>query len=90
MAQEILKHLRGNKSSLKEIIFCLYDKEAFDVFNKGVIAYLEYVTRKLQAGPFTTVDAIIEIDDDSIVVIKRSNPPLAGRFPEVLWITGRV
>jgi len=50
------------------------------VFNKGVIGYLEYVTGKLQAGPFTTVDAIIEIDD-GIVIIKRSNPPFGWALP---------
>jgi len=87
MSQEVLKHLREEKSSLKEIIFCLFDLEAYDVFNKGVISYLEYVTQKLQAGPFTTVDAIIEIPaspaggGDGIVIIKRSNPPFGWALP---------
>lgn len=80
MSQEALKHLREGNSSLKEIIFCLYDKEAYAVFNKGVSSYLEYVTQKLQAGPFTTVDAIIEIDG-GIVIIKRSNPPFGWALP---------
>jgi len=80
MAQEVLKHLREDKSPLKEIIFCLYDKEAFDVFNKGVTNYLNYVTQKLQAGPFCTVDAIIEIDG-GIVIIERSNPPFGYALP---------
>ena len=80
MAQEVLKHLREDKTSLKEIIFCLYDNEAFEVFNKGVIGYLEYVTHKLGAGPFTTVDAIIEIED-GIVIIERSNPPFGWALP---------
>lgn len=80
MAQEALKHLRENKSHLEEIVFCLYDKEAFDVFNKGVINYLDYVTQKLTAGPFTTVDAIIEIGN-GIVAIQRSNPPFGWALP---------
>jgi O-acetyl-ADP-ribose deacetylase (regulator of RNase III)/ADP-ribose pyrophosphatase YjhB (NUDIX family) len=80
MAQEALKHLREAKSSLKEIVFCLYDKKALEVFNKGIISYLEYVTDKLQAGPFTTVDAIIEIDE-GIVIIERSNPPFGWALP---------
>ncbi|MFA5145384.1 MAG: macro domain-containing protein [Candidatus Omnitrophota bacterium] len=80
MAQEVLKHLRQEKSFLKEIILCLYDKEAYAVFNKGVTGYLEYVTRKLQAGPFTTVDAIIEVEG-GIVIIKRSNPPFGWALP---------
>ncbi len=81
MAQEVLRHLRENKKTgLKEIIFCLFDKEAFEVFNKGVLGYLEHVQEKLQKGPFSTVDAIIEIDD-GIVVIQRSNPPFGYALP---------
>jgi len=70
MAQEVYRHLREEKSGLKEIIFCLYDKEALAIFNKGVVGYLEYIIQKLQRGPFTTVDAIIEVED-GIVVIER-------------------
>lgn len=88
MAQEVFRHLRETKSSsLKEIIFCLFDPEAFEVFNNGVISYLEYITQKIQSGPFTTVDAIIEIPaspaggDDNIVVIERSNPPFGFALP---------
>ena len=80
MAQEVLKHLREEKTSLKEIIFCLYEKQAYDVFDKGVISYLDYVTQKLQEGPFTTVDAIIELDE-GIVIIERSNPPFGFALP---------
>lgn len=80
MAQEALKHLREQDSSLKEIIFCLYDKEAFEVFQKGIINYLDYVTNKLQAGPFTTVDAIIELGE-GIVLVERSNPPFGLALP---------
>ncbi|MCG2706721.1 MAG: NUDIX hydrolase [Candidatus Omnitrophica bacterium] len=34
----------------------------------------------MQNGPFTTVDAIIEIDD-GIVLIQRSNPPFGWALP---------
>jgi O-acetyl-ADP-ribose deacetylase (regulator of RNase III)/ADP-ribose pyrophosphatase YjhB (NUDIX family) len=80
MAQEAFRHLRENSSRLKEIIFCLYDKEAEGIFQKGVVGYLEYIVHKLQNGPFTTVDAIIEIAD-GIVVIERSNPPFGYALP---------
>jgi len=80
MAQEVLKHLRQEDTSLKEIIFCLYTQEAFTVFNKGVLRYLEYVTTKLSAGPFVTVDAIIELPE-GIVIIQRSNPPFGWALP---------
>lgn len=80
MAQEVLKHLREQKTALTEVIFCLYDQEAFAVFQKGVIGYLEYVTKKLLDGPFITVDAIIEIND-GIVLIERSNPPFGWALP---------
>lgn len=80
MAQEALRHLRQGKTSLKEIIFCLNDQEAFTVFNKGVLGYLEYVTTKLSGGPYVTVDAIIELPE-GIVIIKRSNPPFGWALP---------
>jgi ADP-ribose pyrophosphatase YjhB (NUDIX family) len=80
MSQEIFRHLREDSPALKEIFFCLYNKEAFDIFNKGVISYLEYITQKLQNGPFTTVDAIIEISG-GIVLIQRSNPPFGWALP---------
>ena len=81
MAQEAFRHIKENEAvSLKEVIFCLHDKEAFDTFNKGVISYLEYMTQKLRNGPFITVDAIIEING-GIVVIERSNPPFGWALP---------
>jgi len=80
MSQEVYRHLRETKSNLKEIIFCLYDQEAFDIFNKGVVSYLEHIIDKLQRGPFTTVDAIIEINE-GIVIIQRSNPPFGWALP---------
>jgi ADP-ribose pyrophosphatase YjhB (NUDIX family) len=45
-----------------------------------VVSYLEYIIHKLQQGPFTTVDAIIEING-GIVVIERSNPPFGFALP---------
>ncbi len=80
MAQEIWRYLRVEKSKLKEITFCLYDQEAFDIFEKGVIKYLEHVLYKLQNGPFSTVDAIIEING-GIVLIERRNPPFGWALP---------
>lgn len=80
MAQEILRYLREEKTFLKEIILCLYDKEAYGIFNKSAIGYLEYVTQKLSQGPFSTVDIIIETDK-GIVIIKRSNPPFGWALP---------
>ncbi|MFA5276667.1 MAG: macro domain-containing protein [Candidatus Omnitrophota bacterium] len=80
MAQEVLKHLREEDTALKEIIFCVYDEEALGVFNKGVLGYLEYVITKLGNGPYTTVDAIIELPE-GIVIIQRSNPPFGWALP---------
>lgn len=81
MSQEVFRHLRENKSNLKEIIFCLYTLEAYEVFDKGAISYLEHVVNKIQKGPFSTVDAIIEIGEDEIIVIERSNPPFGWALP---------
>ncbi len=81
MSQEVFKHLRETPdSSLRQIIFCLYGKEAYDVFNDVVFRYLGHITDKVQQGPFVTVDAIIEIND-GIVLIERSNPPFGWALP---------
>ena len=80
MAQEAWKHLREERSGLKEIIFCMRDKEAYDIFAKNVNDYLEYMLKKQQAGPFVAVDAIIDING-GIVIIERSNPPFGWALP---------
>ncbi len=79
MTQEILKHLRG-ETSLREIIFCLYDHEAFKIFEKHVFGYIEHVSHHLTQGPYITVDVIIEVPE-GIVVIERSNPPYGLALP---------
>jgi len=80
MAQEAFRHLRDRESHLKEIIFCLYDHQAYQIFQKAVISYLEYMMHKLEQGPFVTVDAIIELKE-GIVFIERSNPPFGLALP---------
>jgi O-acetyl-ADP-ribose deacetylase (regulator of RNase III)/ADP-ribose pyrophosphatase YjhB (NUDIX family) len=80
MAQEVWKYLREEGSGLKEIVFCMRDKEAFDIFEKNVNGYLEYMFTKQQAGPFVAVDAIIETGG-GIVIIERSNPPFGWALP---------
>ena len=81
MAQEVFTHLRKTPDSkLREIVFCLYGREAYEVFNNTVTRYLEHIIHKVQQGPFITVDAIIEIDD-GIVLIERSNPPFGWALP---------
>ncbi len=80
MGQEVLSYLRGKDTCLKEIIFSVINKEAFDIFKSGVLGYLEYVTTKLSGGPYVTVDAIIEVSN-GIVLIQRSNPPFGWALP---------
>jgi O-acetyl-ADP-ribose deacetylase (regulator of RNase III)/ADP-ribose pyrophosphatase YjhB (NUDIX family) len=81
MTQEVFRHIREEEqTSLREIIFCLYEQEAFEVFHQGVLSYLEYIVHKLGRGPFVTVDAIIEVAG-GIVVIERSNPPFGWALP---------
>jgi len=80
MSQEVFKHLHETKSKLKEIIFVLYNDEAFDIFNRTVFSYLEYICKKISFGPFLTVDTIIETDK-GIVLIQRKNPPFGWALP---------
>ena len=82
MAQEVFRHLWFDypATSLKEITFVLYDKKAYDIFNKNASSYLEYIIHKIQSGPFITVDIIIELEG-GIVLIERSNPPYGWAIP---------
>jgi len=80
MTQEVYRYIRAGESSLKEISFCLYDKKAYEVFQRGVIKYISHIANEIQAGPFVTVDAIIEVPG-GIVLIERSNPPFGFALP---------
>jgi O-acetyl-ADP-ribose deacetylase (regulator of RNase III)/ADP-ribose pyrophosphatase YjhB (NUDIX family) len=79
MSQEVFRHLRENDSILKEVIFCLYDQEAYEVFQKNALGYLDYIANKLK-GPYVTVDAIIELSR-GVVIIERHNPPFGWALP---------
>ena len=79
MAQEILKHFR-NPSTLKEVILCLYDEEAFGIFDQEVNGYIRHMQEHFFLGPYVTVDAIIELEQ-GIVLIERSNPPFGWALP---------
>ncbi len=79
MAQETLRHFRESKPTLKEIIYCLYDQKAFDIFEQNAIGYLDYFENQFQS-PFATVDTIIDING-AVVLIKRTNPPYGWAIP---------
>jgi len=81
MAQEVMKHLRESASGLKEIIFCLREKDACDIFEKNVTGYIDYMMTKQMEGPFVAVDAIINLGHEDIVIIERSNPPFGWALP---------
>ena len=81
MAQEVFRYLCQIKEpSLKKIIFVLNSDKTFEVFQKNVVSYLEYISKKMSAGPFLTVDGIIEYSQ-GIVMIERSNPPCGWALP---------
>lgn len=92
MSQEVFKHfwfefsgeMGKKKTSLKKVIFCLYNQEAFAAFKKHATGYLEYMQHKVSNGPFTTVDTIIELSvgrEEGIVIIERTNPPFGWALP---------
>lgn len=80
MAQEILKFARHVKSSLREIVLCLYDDETHQVFNESVTGYIRHIQEDLGLGPYVTVDIIIELPE-GIILIERSNPPYGWALP---------
>lgn len=80
MTQEILKFSRKTDSLLREITFCLYDKETFETFNRTVIGYLRHLQEDLGRGPYVSVDIIIECRG-GIILVERSNPPYGWALP---------
>ncbi len=80
MTQEVLKFSRNADICLKEIIFCLYDQKAFDIFNTTVTGYVKHIQEELGPGPYVTTDIIIEMDE-GIILIERSNPPYGWALP---------
>ncbi|MCM8787296.1 MAG: macro domain-containing protein [Candidatus Omnitrophica bacterium] len=81
MAQEVFKYLREIKNpTLKRIVFVLYSHQAYQVFLKNVLGYLEYMYKKILTGPYLTVDGIVEYKD-GIVMVERSNPPFGWALP---------
>ena len=81
MAQEVFRYLKEKKEpKLKKIIFVLYSDEAYSIFEKNVLGYLEYITNKISKGPFLTVDGIV-LYKDGIVLVERSNPPFGWALP---------
>ncbi|MFH1441385.1 MAG: macro domain-containing protein [Candidatus Omnitrophota bacterium] len=81
MSQEVFRLLREKSSCLKKITFCVLDSQAKDIFNKGVINYLGHLIEMSDNSAFITVDAIIELNKDEIVIVQRSNPPFGWALP---------
>ncbi len=80
MAQEVIKWARRQETTLREVVFCLYDKETFETFNTTIHGYVRHLQEDLGGGPYVTVDIIIEYDG-GIVLIERSNPPYGLALP---------
>lgn len=81
MAQEVFHYIMEVPNPvLRKILFVLFHKDAFDIFERNVCGYLQYITDKLSQGPFITVDGVIEYKG-GIVMIERSNPPLGWALP---------
>ena len=81
MAQEVFRYACQVKNpSLKRIEFVLFSQGSYDIFKKNVIEYLDYMMHKLILGPYVTVDGVVKYKD-SIVLIKRRNPPSGWALP---------
>lgn len=80
MVQEAIRVARSGPSSLRRIVLCCPDQEGFEVFSRTVNGYVNHFLNVLLWGPFTTVDAIIEVKG-GIVLVQRSNPPLGLALP---------
>lgn len=80
LSQEILKYVRGNETSLKEIVVYLPDEKMRGIFEQTISGYITHIQDTLGEGPYVTVDAIIELPE-GIILIERSNPPYGWALP---------
>lgn len=81
MSQEVFRLLRARRTCFKKILFCVLDSQAKDIFNKGVINYLKHLIEMSDNSAFITVDAVIELNNDEIVIVWRSSPPFGWALP---------
>ncbi len=80
MAQEIIKCARDANTTVREVVFCVYDEATFEVVDRTIRGYIDHVVRTLGFGPYVTVDIIIETLE-GVVLIERSNPPYGWALP---------
>ncbi len=80
MAQEVFKHIKDAKTTLREITFVFTENTCFTAFKDNLSNYIKYITYKLSQGPFSTIDIIIELEA-GIILIERSNPPFGWALP---------
>ncbi len=81
MSQEVFRLMRENKNiSIAKIIFVLPNDKIRSIFEKTIFSYISYISKKLEEGPFITVDIIIEVSG-KVVIIERSNPPFGWAIP---------
>lgn len=80
MVQEVMKCARDRRTTLREVVFCLYDEETFHVFDRTIRGYITHLVNDLGFGPYVTVDIIIE-RQGGVVLIERSNPPYGWALP---------
>ncbi|HDD64691.1 MAG TPA: NUDIX domain-containing protein [Firmicutes bacterium] len=79
MIKEICRHLT-RPTSLKEIVFVLYEHKIYGIFSSVIEKYLSELAKKTYRNPIPTVDIIIEVEG-GIILIKRKNPPFGWALP---------
>lgn len=80
MVQEVLKFIKEGNCNIKQVTFCLYEQDAFKVFDTTIRDYIRHMVEDLGPGPYVTVDIIIELPE-GVVLIERSNPPFGWALP---------
>lgn len=80
MSEETINHIYSG-TSLKLIRFILHSEADYKKFKESFRSHSGYILRKLSHVPIPTVDAIIEIQPNKIVLIRRKNPPYGWALP---------
>lgn len=86
MLEEVITYTKMN-NNLNKIIFVLYNEETYSVFKKVFEERFSRMKKKIEECPMSTVDIIIEKDDE-IILIERENPPFGWALPGGFVETG--
>ncbi len=79
-SEEVLK-ISYPVSVLESVVFLFWNQREVERFKEAFNSHRGYILRKISRIPIPTVDAIIPISGNKILLIRRKNPPFGWALP---------